>query len=186
MSRKSAVRAVAFAVLPLALSAFAADTPVNAAKSSVSATFTQMKVAVDAPFKQFRGSVDFDPAKPAQAKAHIEIDTTSFDLGDEDYNSEVRKPAWFDTAHFPKASFDASGVKPLGGSKYEASGTLSLKGKTQALTIPVSFKSEGDATVFDGAVTISRAYFNIGDDEWKDTVADSVTVKFHIVVSPKH
>jgi len=177
---------VAAAVLLAALSAAAADSPVNAAKSSVTATFSQMKVAVDAPFKQFRGTVDFDPAKPAQAKAHIEIDTASFDLGDEDYNSEVRKPAWFDTAHFPKATFDASGVKSLGGNKYEASGTLSLKGKTQALTVPVVFKTEGDATTFDGTVTISRAYFNIGDAEWKDTVADSVSVKFHLVVSPKH
>ncbi|MDE0853629.1 MAG: YceI family protein [Nevskia sp.] len=185
MPNKSAPRAAAFAILPLALSAFAADAPVNAAKSSVSANFTQMKVAVDAPFKQFRGSVDFDPAKPAQAKAHIEIDTASFDLGDEDYNNEVRKPAWFDSAHYPKATFDASGIKPLGGSTYEASGTLNLKGKTQALTVPVTFKSEGEATVFDGAVTISRASFNIGDAEWKDTVADPVTVKFHIVVSPR-
>lgn len=186
MFRLVPLRAVAAAVLLAALSAAAADSPVNAAKSSVTATFSQMKVAVDAPFKQFRGTVDFDPAKPAQAKAHIEIDTASFDLGDEDYNSEVRKPAWFDTAHFPKATFDASGVKSLGGNKYEASGTLSLKGKTQALSVPVVLKTEGDTSTFDGIVTISRAYFGIGDAEWKDTVADPVSVKFHLVVSPKH
>lgn len=186
MSSNTPSRAAAFGIVLMALSAAAADAPVNAAKSSVTATFSQMKVAVDAPFKQFRGTVDFDPAKPAQAKAHLEIDTASFDLGDEDYNSEVRKPAWFDSAHFPKATFDASGVKSLGGTKYEASGTLSLKGKTQGLTVPMSLKMEGDATAFDGAVTISRAYFNIGDDEWKDTVADPVTIKFHIVVPPKH
>lgn len=172
--------------LLLALSAGAADAPLNAARSTVSATFTQMKVAVDAPFKRFSGSVDFDAARPAQAKAHIEIETASFDLGDEDYNSEVRKPAWFDSAKFPKAVFDASGLKPLGGGRFEASGTLSLKGKTQALTVPVTVKTEGGADAFDGAVTISRAYFNIGDDEWKDTVADAVSVKFHIVVPPRH
>jgi len=178
------------AAAPLALlfiaNVFAADSAINAARSSVTATFTQMKVAVEDPFKQFRGSVDFDPAKPDQAKAHIEIDTASFDLGDEDYNSEVRKPAWFDTAHFPKATFDLSGAKSLVGAQYQASGTLSLKGKTQTLSIPVTLKSEGDGSAFDGAVTISRAYFNIGDQEWKDTVADPVTVKFHIVVSPTH
>jgi len=178
----------AAALLSLLFSAnvYAADSAINAAKSSITATFTQMKVAVEDPFKQFRGSVDFDPAKTDQAKAHIEIDTASFDLGDEDYNSEVRKPAWFDTAHFPKATFDLSAVKPLGGAQYQASGTLSLKGKTQTLSIPVTLKSEGETSAFDGAVTFSRAYFNIGDAEWKDTVADPVTVKFHIVVSPKH
>jgi len=170
----------------LALAAAAADAPLDARRSTVSATFTQMKVAVDAPFKRFSGSVDFDPTRPAQAKAHIEIDTASFDLGDEDYNSEVRKPAWFDSAKYPKAVFDASGLKPLGGGRFEAGGTLSLKGKTQALTVPLTVGNEGGAGVFDGSVTISRAYFNIGDEEWKDTVADPVSVKFHIVVPPKH
>ena len=172
--------------LLLALAAAAADSPVIAAKSTVTATFTQMKVAVDAPFKHFSGSIDFDAAKPAAAKAHLEIDTASFDLGDEDYNSEVRKPAWFDSAKFPKATFDASGLKPLGGGKFEAAGTLTLKGKTQALTVPVTVGNTGGANVFDGTVTISREYFNIGDAEWKDTVADPVSVKFHIVVNPQH
>jgi len=173
-------------VLLLALAAAAADAPLNAGKSTVSATFTQMKVAVDAPFRRFSGTVDFDAAKPAQAKAHLEIDTASFDLGDEEYNSEVRKPAWFDSAKYPRAVFDANGLKPLGGGRFEASGTLSLKGKTQALTVPVTVRSEGGADVFDGSVTLSRAYFNIGDEEWKDTVADPVSVKFRLVVPPKH
>jgi len=170
----------------LALAAAAADAPLNAGKSTVTATFTQMKVAVDAPFKRFSGTVDFDAATPAEARAHIEIDTASFDLGDEDYNSEVRKPAWFDSAKYPKAVFDASGLKPLGAGRFEASGTLSLKGKTQALTVPVTVRSENGAVLFDGSVTLSRAYFNIGDAEWKDTVADPVSVRFHLVVPPKH
>ena len=179
-------RLLPLSLLLLALGAAAADTPLNAAKSTVSATFTQMKVPVEDPFKRFSGSIDFDPAKPAAAKAHLEIETASFDLGDEDYNSEVRKPAWFDSTKYPKATFDASNLKVLGPGKFEASGTLTLKGKTQALTVPVSQKSEGGADVFDGTVTISRAAFNIGDDEWKDTVADPVSIKFHIVVPSKH
>lgn len=186
MAGTSLHRLVFAAPLLLALSAGAADVPLSAAKSSVIANFSQMNVPVDAPFKSFRGTVDFDPAKPAQAKAHLEIDTASFDLGDEDYNSEVRKPAWFDSAKYPKASFDASGLKALGGNKYEASGTLSLKGKTQALTVPVTVRNDAGAAAFDGAVPISRAYFNIGDAQWKDTVADQVTVKFHIVVPASH
>lgn len=181
-----AKRLLPLPLLLLALGAAAADTPVDTAKSTVTASFTQMKVTVEAPFKRFGGSIDFDPARPAAAKAHLEIDTASFDLGDEDYNSEVRKPAWFDSARYPKASFDASGLKALGPGKYEASGTLTLKGKTQSLTVPLSRKSEAGAEIFDGAVTISRAAFDIGDAEWKDTVADPVSVKFHIVVPAKH
>lgn len=180
------LRLLLLAPLLLALDAAAADTPLNAAKSSITAGFAQMNVPVEAPFKRFSGSVSFDPANPAQAKAHLEIDTASFDLGDEDYNSEVRKPDWFDCAKYPKASFDASGLKALGGNKYQASGTLSLKGKTQTLTVPVTLSSAGGANAFDGSLTISRSNFNIGDPQWKDTVADPVSIKFHIVVPATH
>jgi len=65
-------------------------------------------------------------------------------------------------------------------------GHAKLKGKTQALTVPVTLKSANGASTFDGVVTLSRAYFNIGDDSWKDTVADPVSVTFHIVVPAKH
>jgi polyisoprenoid-binding protein YceI len=167
-----------------ALPAIAADLPFAAGKSTVSVEFRQMNVPVSAVFKQFRGSADFDPAAPASAKASIDIDTASFDLGDEDYNSEVRKPEWLDTVKFPKAGFTAAGLKALGGGKYAATGTLSLKGKTEVLTVPLTVSSSpGGAVVFDGEVPLSRSTFNIGDAQWKDTVADQVIVKFHIVAA---
>ena len=174
----------------LGLLAFASVAAVAAAtmsldgqKSSVTATFKQMNVPVDAAFKRFSGSIDFDPARPAQAKAHIDIDTASFDLGDDDYNNEVRKPAWLDTTKYPKASFDASGLAALGGNRYEATGTLSLKGKSQPLKVTLAAGAYGGGSVFDGSFTLSRAAFDIGDAQWKDTVADEVTVKFHIVTA---
>ena len=165
--------------------AFAADTPVDAAKSSIVARFEQMNVPVEAPFKKFSGTVSYDANAPAGAKAHLEVDTASLDIGD-DYNAEVRKPEWFDSAKYPKATFDADGLKPLGGGKFEAAGKLALKGRVQALKVPVTIGSQGPSTVFDGSVPISRAYFAIGDASWKDTVADTVTVRFHIVVPAAH
>jgi polyisoprenoid-binding protein YceI len=178
VSSTLALLAVAFAAL--------ADPAVDAVKSNIKAQFTQEKVPVEANFTRFSGSIAFDPAKPDQAHARLDIDTASFDIGDDDYNAEVRKPAWFDTAHFPKASFEATGLKPLGGGKFQAEGTLNLKGKTQALTVPVTVSSAGGASVFDGSVPVSRGYFAIGDAEWKDTVADQVLIKFHIVVPNSH
>jgi polyisoprenoid-binding protein YceI len=166
--------------------ATAADSGVDPVKSTLKAQFSQEKVPVEANFTRFTGSISFDPAKPAQAHAHLDIDTASFDLGDDDYNAEVRKPAWFDCAHFPKASFDASGLKPLGGGKFQADGTLTLKGKSQTVSVPVTVATQGGTNVFDGSVPISRGAFGIGDAQWQDTVADQVLIKFHIVVPANH
>ncbi|MBX6421049.1 MAG: YceI family protein [Nevskia sp.] len=159
--------------------------PIDAAKSRITAQFTQMNVPVEDPFTRFSGTVDFDPAHPERARAHLDIDLSSFDLGDPDYSAEICKPEWFDCAHHPRASFEASALEPLGGGRYALSGTLSLKGKTQDLRIPVTLVNLSGANAFDGAVTISRSHFEIGGPDWKDVVADAVKVSFHIVI-PTH
>lgn len=161
---------------------------VDQGKSKVTVTFKQMNVPVDAAFKNFKVHVSFDATKLAETKATVEIDTASFDLGPgtEDYNAEVRKKEWFDTKSFPKAIFQTNGAaKSLGAGKYEVPGKLTLKGKTVELLAPVSVKTEGASSIFEGQVPIKRLAFNIGDGEWKDTatVADEVVIKFRIVTT---
>ena len=92
--------------------AIAAPLKTDPARSSVSATFKQMGVPVEAKFKQFSAQIDYDAAKPAASKASVEIQTASFDLGDPDYNKEVTKKEWFNAAQFPKASFVSTSIAP--------------------------------------------------------------------------
>lgn len=178
------------AVFGLATSAFAAPLKVDASKSTVGAVFKQLNVPVDAKFKKFTAQIDFDSAKPDAAKASVDIDIASFDLGDAEYNKEVLKKEWFNGAQFPKASFVSSSIKASAGapagSKYDVVGKLTIKGKTADVQFPLTVKKEGSNQVFDGAVPIKRLTFNIGEGEWKDTsmVADEVTIKFHVVTAP--
>jgi polyisoprenoid-binding protein YceI len=160
----------------------AGDPAVDASKSSIIATFRQEKVPVDAALKKFNGRIDYNPAQPNAAKAALEVETASLDLGSADYNAEVRKKEWLDSATYPKATFISTSVKPGAAGQFTATGTLTLKGKTQTLTVPVTVtQAAGKPTVFDGAFEISRAYFVIGDKEWADTVDDKVRVRFHLV-----
>ena len=167
--------------LSATLIAGAAGPSIDLAKSSIVATFRQENVPVDAAFKQFNGRVDYDPAMPSASKAALEVTTGSLDLGSEDYNSEVRKKAWLDSVSYPTATFISTTIKPSAGGHFDATGNLTLKGKTQTLTIPVTVGKSGATTSFDGELTISRSYFNIGDKEWNDVLDDKVRVKFHIV-----
>ena len=172
----------AAASLSIALAAVAAgDASIDGTKSSLIATFRQENVPVDAPFRKFSGHVLYDPAQPASAKAALEVQTGSFDLGSEDYNSEVRKKGWFDSASYPTASFVSSAIKPGGPGHFDATGTLSLKGKSLTITVPVTVARVGAMQSFDGTLVISRKYFAIGDPDWNDVVDDKVSVKFHLV-----
>ncbi|MFZ6848788.1 YceI family protein [Undibacterium sp. RuRC25W] len=172
-------------VVAMSVPALAAVARLDAAKSAVTIVFKQMNVPVDAKFKKFAATIDYNAAKPETSKASVEIDLASFDLGDAEYNKEVLKKEWFNAAQFPKASFVATGMKANGVGKLDVTGTLSIKGKTANVSFPMSIKQEGANQIFDGSLPIKRLTFNIGEGEWKDTgmVADEVTIKFHVVTT---
>jgi polyisoprenoid-binding protein YceI len=156
----------------------------DATKSAVTITTKQMNVPISAKFNKINATIDYDPAKPEATKANVNIDINSFDLGDPDYNQEVLGKDWFNAAQFPKATFVSSGMKSTGEGKLDASGKLTIKGKTIDVSFPVVIKKEGNSTVFDGSLPIHRLVFKVGEGEWADTgmVDDVVVIKFHVVV----
>lgn len=176
------LHALALGSLFAATVASAAVLKTDPAKSSVAAVFKQMNVPVEAKFKTFTAQIDYDAAKPESAKASVDIQTASMDLGDAEYNREVSKKEWFNTAQFPKASFVSTSIKPAGAGKLNVAGKLTLKGKTADVAFPLMVKTEAGKQVFEGQLPIKRLAFNIGEGEWKDTsmVADEVVIKFRV------
>jgi polyisoprenoid-binding protein YceI len=164
-----------------------AHAEVDASKSTVAATSKQMNVPVDGTFKKFTAQLIFDPARPAADSAQLTIDTASYDLGDESYNQQVRGKDWFDSAQFPSATFVSNAIAPAGGNQFKVSGKLTIKGKSENVTLPVTVTRQGGTQTFDGALPIKRSQFDIGTGEWKDTsvVADEVLIKVHIVEAKK-
>ena len=182
----AAVTGLGLAFACIALPASAAPLKADPVKSTVSIVFKQLNVPVTAKFTRFKPLIDFDSTKPDATKASVEIDITSFDLGDPEYNQEVMKKDWFNAAQFPKATFTATAIKATTPGTFDATGILSIKGKTGNVHFPLTVKKEGAAQIFDGALPIKRLTYNIGEGDWKDTdtVADEVVIKFHIVTGP--
>ncbi len=174
----------AFAAVSLAASS-AALADVDLSKSKVSAISKQMNVPTEGVFKKFSAQVKFDPAKAAQGSAQVTIDVASYDLGDKMYNDQVAGKDWFDAKTYPQATFVSTAIAPAGGNKYSVTGKLTVKGKTETLTVPVTVTQSGATQAFDGVLPIKRSAFNVGTGEWKDTsiVADEVQIKFHIVAA---
>lgn len=165
-----------------ALLAVAAPLKTDLAHSSVAAVFKQMEVPVESNFKRFTAQIDYDAAHPDKASARVDIDTASFDIGTPEYNKEIAKKEWFNSAQFPKASFVSTAIKPAGVGKLNVAGKLTIKGRTQDVSFPLSVKPNGGKQVFEGQLPIRRLAFNIGEGEWKDTgiVADEVVIKFRV------
>ncbi len=179
---KHPTRIAALAATLLAAAAMAAPLKTDSAHTSVKATFKQMGVPLDAPFKKIAANIDYDPKTPDAAKASVDIEVASIDVGDAEMNKEVAKKEWFNAAQFPKASFVSTSIKSAGAGKLNVTGKLTIKGKSADVAFPLTVKQEGKAQVFDGQLPIKRLTFAIGEGEWKDTsmVADEVLIKFHV------
>lgn len=162
-------------------------TQVQADKSAINFTYKQMGVAVDGKFKRFSSQLNFDPTKPAAAKATFDVELASVDTGAPEGDDEVAGKPWFNTKAFPTARFVSGSVKALGGNKYEVAGQLSIKGKTQAVVVPATFTAQGKTGVFDGSFSIRRADFSIGEGSWAkfDIVANDVQITFRITAASK-
>ena len=178
-------------LLPVTALALLAATPAFAqqklvpAESSVGFVSRQMGVPVEGHFRKFDGQITFDPAKPEAARIHLAIDTGSATLGVKETDAELPKPAWFNVAKFPQATFDAKTVRSLGGGKYEVAGQLSIKGAAHDVVVPVQLTQSGAKTTAAGQFSLKRLAYKIGENEWADTsmVADDVQVKFKLVMT---
>ena len=163
--------------------ALSAQAGIDAAKSTVTATFKQMNVPVDGSFKKLNATIQFDPSNLASSKAQLDVDVASFDLGSAEYNDQVAGKDWFDAREYPHATFVSSSIKAGANGAYSVTGTLTIRGKSNNVVVPVQYHKDGNAQVFDGVLPIKRLQYGVGQGEWSDTslVADDVQLKFHIV-----
>ncbi len=106
-------------------------------------------------------------------------------MGAAESEAEVIKPEWFDTAKFPQARFQSTGVKALGAGKYEVAGKLTIKGQAHDVVVPVALTQASGTTTATGAFTLKRLEYKIGEGEWSDTsmVANDVQVKLKLALT---
>ncbi|WP_215780802.1 YceI family protein [Paludibacterium sp. B53371] len=156
--------------------------PLDSAQSRIDFSLKQMDIPMQGQFKRFSGDIALDPAHAAQGKADLTIQVASISLPTADATAQAQKPEWFGVARFPTARFVTSSIRPLGNNRYQFSGKLTIKGITRDVSAPFTLSRQGALNVVDGTLPVSRLAFKVGEGEWADTdtVADQVSIKFHV------
>ncbi len=156
-----------------------------AEKSEIRFVARQMNVPTEGRFRKFSAEIQFDPARPEAARAAIEVDIASIDLGSDEGDIEVKRKPWFHIEAFPKAIFSGAGAKALGGGKYEMPGKLSIKGLARELTLAFTVRQDAGQLVAEGTYPLRRLDFKIGEGAWADTetVANEVLVRYRVVLT---
>ncbi len=175
----------ALAIVFLAGNAHAAGWTVDKGKSTLGFSGSQTGTPFSGTFKAFDAQIDFDPANPSAGHALVTIDMASATTGDKQRDEAIPQPEWFDAKKFPQAKFEATGFKSLGGDKYEAAGTLSIRGIKKDVVLPFTLDISGNTATADGKLPLVRTDYGVGQGEWStgQWVALNVDVTLHLVAT---
>ncbi len=136
--------------------------------------------AVDGRFSRWRAAIRFSPDELAKSTIRVTVDLASADTGDGQRDDSLKSSDFFDVGAHPSAVFTARDIRHLGGDKYEARGTLDLRGASKPATLRFTLRIDGDRARVAGTARIDRTAFGVGQGEWAatDAIAAGVDIAF--------
>jgi polyisoprenoid-binding protein YceI len=158
---------------------------------------------LDAPLESVNGSangitgtITFDPQNPAATTGKIVIASESLTVANPLQKEHLHGPNWLDVAKYPEISFEAkslANVKTDGNTTTaDVTGTFSLHGASEDITVPVKFtylpdklsarvpSLKGDLLVVRANFSINREDFNIEKGHYEDKVANEIDLNLSI------
>ncbi len=165
---------------------------IDRAHSTLTFSATQEGTAFNGKFSAFDGTVMLDPDHPEAGNARITIDLASFSSQNDERDSTVKGPDWFDTKTSPTATYTITKFEKSGtdGSMI-ADGNLHLRGIDQKLNLPFTMTVTNDAETgvktahCVGSTVVKRLDFGVGGGQWADPkeVGTDVTVKVDLTMT---
>jgi polyisoprenoid-binding protein YceI len=149
-----------------------------------------MVTKVRGAFNEFEGTAVVDAADFTRSNATVTIQAASIDTRNEQRDGHLRSNDFLGMEEYPEITFVSTGVIETGATSLELTGDLTIKGVTNAVTVPFEF--EGLATDpfgnlragFEGAVTINRKDYGITWNAALETggvlVSDKIVLEFEI------
>jgi polyisoprenoid-binding protein YceI len=90
-------------------------------------------------FKDYDGTIHFDPKKPENAKINVTIQVDSISTDNEMRDHHLQSPDFFDAAKYPTITFKSKKITAAGDNKYSVEGNLTMHGVTKSVTLDVDY-----------------------------------------------
>jgi len=138
-------------------------------------------------FERFEATIRFDPADLAHSSLLVVVDLLAARTGDIDRDTALQGSDFFQTMRWPKGTFTSTGIKSLGGGRYEATGKLTLRDVNRDVRVQFRFDSpapSGSAAHMVGSSVVRRLEFGVGQGDWRSTewLDDAVRVEFDLAL----
>jgi polyisoprenoid-binding protein YceI len=135
-------------------------------------------------FPGFVAKFSFDPKQLATSKLDVTIPLANATTRNSDYDGELHGVSFFNSRKFPQARYTANAFRSLGGNRYAADGTLSLRGVSKPVTLTFTW-TPGAKPVLNGTAVVKRLEFGVGSGDWADTsvIPNDIKVTTKVVFS---
>ncbi|MGH3684241.1 MAG: YceI family protein [Pseudonocardiaceae bacterium] len=149
-----------------------------------------MVTKVRGAFNEFEGIAVLDGDNPANSTTKVTIKTASIDTRNAQRDEHLRGNDFLAMDSYPEITFVSTAVRQTGDTSFELTGDLTIRGVTNAVTIPVTY--EGAATDpfgnlrvgFEGSVTINRKDYGVTWNAALETggvlVSDKIVLEFEV------
>lgn len=143
--------------------------------------------AFDGAFERWNAEIAFDPAALSRSSVTATIELASARTGDESRDQSLPTADWFNTGRYPRAVFYSDKFRQLAPGRYEAAGTLTMRGVRQAVVFPFTLNMTGKQARMSASLKINRKVFGIGQGQFAsaDTVPYDVTLNLVVVADRK-
>jgi polyisoprenoid-binding protein YceI len=191
--------ALACALLTTAIGLTAA-TPARAADTwTLDPAHTKVGFAVNHFFTPVLGSFDefdvtllYDPQNPAASKVTAKIPVASVATASPRRDDHLRSGDWLEAERHPYMTFESSSVRAAGEGRLLATGTLTIKGISRRVTLPIEILGVQDIPAemqpmvgarqvasFRATASINRNDYQVGVGDWAGTmvVGDAVEIE---------
>ena len=134
--------------------------------------------AINGSFTTWSGDIAFDPENPESAAITIRVNLASASLGDATQDAMLQGGDFFGSTANPTATWRSNRVTALGGGRFRAEGTLSLKGASRPQALTFTLAGTGARRSVTGRASIDRGAFSVGTGPDAAGLAPTVTLDF--------
>lgn len=166
MIRKALVTALLAVLAGLPLQAV--DTyAVDRTHSEVGFQIRHLISKVRGDFNAFQGTIQMDPDDPSKSSVAFTIDAASIDTANDNRDQHLRSEDFFHVEQYPQITFESSKVEKTGENTYDVTGTLTMRGVSKQITLPVTYLGEvkdprGNVKAgFETGITLNRKDFGV-------------------------
>jgi polyisoprenoid-binding protein YceI len=153
---------------------------VTPAQSSIGFASSLDGAAFRGTFTRWTAAIRFDPANLPGSSVRVVIDPTSANSGMAERDGTLREADWFDTNRHRSAIFEATTFRSTGAGRYEAVGTLTIKGRATPVTLPFTLAITGANADMSAALNLDRTKLGLGAAMPVSSIPANVAVSIRV------